>query len=119
MKIALIWASNNPEKYGNKIMKDLISKWHTVYPINPKEDNIEWVKAFRNLESLNQDFEIANFVIPPNITLETIKQYKDKLLDKKIWCQPWASNDEVKDYLEKNWFKDFITDSCIMIQKIN
>jgi len=26
MKIALIGASNNPEKYGNKILKNLIEK---------------------------------------------------------------------------------------------
>jgi len=42
LKIVIIWASNNTEKYWNKILKDLIGKWYIVIPINPKEKEIEW-----------------------------------------------------------------------------
>ena len=32
--IAIVGASNDPKKYGNKILLDLISKGHNVAPIN-------------------------------------------------------------------------------------
>jgi predicted CoA-binding protein len=118
MKIVLIGASNNTEKFGNKIMKDLLKKWHTVIPVNPKEKLIEWVKAHINLWFIKTDYDIVNFVVPPEVTLQILQKYSDILKNKKIWCQPWASNEDVKSFLENNEFKDFITDSCIMVKKI-
>lgn len=118
MKIALIGASNNPEKYGNKILKNLIGKWYTVYPINPNETDIEWFKTHKILSTVPKDFDIINFVVPANITLQILKKYKDLLKNKKIWIQPWAESDEIKEYLKENNFSDYITDKCIMIEKI-
>lgn len=120
MKVILIWASNDPEKYGNKILKDLIIKWHTVIPVNPKEKEIEGIKCHANLWVItNHDYDIINFVVPPNVTLQILEKYRKKILKKQIWCQPWASDENVKDFLENNNFKNYITDSCIMIEKIN
>ena len=118
MKIALIWASNNTEKYWNKILKDLVSKWYIVFPINPKEETVEWIKAYKTLEDIKGGFEVVNFVIKPEITLKILQNNKEKLISKKIWCQPWASDEKVKEFLEKNNFEDYITDSCIMLRNI-
>ena len=118
MKIVVIWASNNPEKYWNKIVKDLVSKWYEVFPVNPNEETIEWLKTHKILKTVNKDFDIINFVVPPNVTLQILIKYKKILKKKKIWIQPWAENDEVKTYLEENNFSDYITDSCIMLAKI-
>ncbi len=118
MKIVLIGASNNPEKYGNKIIKDLLIKWHTIIPINPKEKQIEWLKTHINLWFVKGDYDIINFVVQPEVTLQILKKYKDKIINKIIWCQPGASNDDVKFFLEENNFKDFKIDTCIMINEI-
>lgn len=117
--IVLIWASNNPEKYWNKILKDLISKGYNIYPINPKEETIEWMKVYKNLDEISFDYEVVNFVVKPEITLNILKNNIQLLKNKKIWCQPWSSNEEIKQFLEDNNFSDYITDSCIMVQKIN
>lgn len=117
MKIALVWASNDTEKYGNKILKDLLLKWHIVYPINPKEDYIENIKAYKSLSEVNDDFEIVNFVVKPEITLQILEKNIEILRNKIIWCQPGASNQEVIDFLKNN-YKNYITDSCIMIEDI-
>jgi len=119
MKIALIGASNNPEKYGNKILKNLIEKWHTVYPINPKETEIEWLQTHKILKTVPKDFDIIDFVVPANVTLQILEKYTDLLKNKKVWIQPWAESNKVKDFLKDNWFTDYITEACIMIEKIN
>ena len=118
LKIVIIWASNNTEKYWNKILKDLIGKWYIVIPINPKEKEIEWIKTHKNL-SFVKDFDVANFVVKPEITLQILKKYKDILKNKKIWIQPWASDENVEKFLKENNFSDYITESCIMVEKIN
>lgn len=119
MKIVLIWASNDPEKYGNKILKDLVGKWYTVHPVNPNESTIEWLHTHKILKTVPKNFDIINFVVPSNVTLQILKKYTSLLKDKKIWIQPGAESDEVKDYLKENWFTDYVTDSCIMVEKID
>ena len=120
--IVLIWASNNPEKFGNKIFKNLKSKWYNIHPINHKEEFIEWEKCYKNLENFleyNIEYDVINFVIRPNIVLKILEKNLENIYDKKIWCQPWASNDEVIEFLHENDFKDYIVESCIMLKKLN
>ena len=119
MIIALIWASNNPEKYWNKILKYLVKKWHTVHPVNPKEEKIEKLHTHKILKTVPKNFDIANFVVPPNVTLQILKKYSNLLKNKKVWVQPWAEDEEVIDFLKNNWFTDYITSSCIMVEDIS
>lgn len=119
MKIIIIWASANPDKFWNKILKNLILKWHTVLPVNPKEKTIEWIKVYKSLKDISEDFEIVNFVVRPEIVLSVLENNLELLRNKTVWCQPGASDEKVKTFLSQNWFKDYITDSCIMIEKIN
>ena len=67
--IALIGASNDKNKYGNKILLDLVSKGHNVVPINPKEDIIAGLKSYKNISELSEKPSIINFVVPPNVCL--------------------------------------------------
>lgn len=117
MKIVIIWASNSSEKYGNKILKNLIKKWHLVIPVNPKEKEIEWILTYPELNSIKENYEIINFVVKPDITLQILEKNLDLIKDKTIWCQPGASNSNVEEFLKNN-FKNYITNSCIMIEDI-
>lgn len=119
MKIVIIWASNDSSKYWNKIVKDLVSKWHNVIPVNPNEKQIEWIKSHKALSTVPSSFEVYNFVVPAKVTLQILKKYKDLLRTKKVWIQPWAEDEEVIKFLEENNFKNYITWSCIMVEKIN
>lgn len=118
MKIVLIWASNDKEKYWNKILRDLIKKWHTVIPVNPKEKEIEGIRAHNSLSNIKFGFDIVNFVVKPEITLQILEKNKINLQNKTIWCQPGASDSNVEEFLKNN-FTNYITDSCIMIEDIS
>ena len=117
-KIVVIWASNNREKYGNKIVKDLISKWFDAIPVNPKENKIEWIESFKSLSDITDDYDAVTFVIRPDIWLKILEENTDVLINKKIWFQPWASNENIVSYLQENNFSDYITDSCIMLDTL-
>ena len=68
--IALVGASNNPKKYGNKILLDLLEKGHIVYPINKNESQIEGLKSYKKVSDLPSLPSIINFVVPPNEGIE-------------------------------------------------
>ena len=76
--IALIGASNDKNKYGNKILLDLVSKGHNVVPINPKEDIIAGLKSYKNVSELSEKPSIINFVVPPNVGFELTKDFSQE-----------------------------------------
>ena len=111
--IALVGASNNPKKYGNKILLDLISKGYNVAPINNQEKIISGIKSYKNVMDLETSPSIINFVVPPKIGFEITKELVDNNYD-NFWYQPGAGSYEISSYLSKN-NKNFIDDKCIMV----
>ena len=47
--IALVGASNDPTKYGNKILVALVKKGYNVAPVNTKEDTIAGIKSYKKI----------------------------------------------------------------------
>ena len=111
--IALIGSSNDHRKYGNKILLDLTKKGYTVYPINKKEKEIEGLKAYKNIEMLEEIPSIINFVIPPDEGLVVTRDLVEKGYD-NFWYQPGAESDEISEFLKINK-KNYIDDKCIMV----
>tara|TARA_B100001287_G_scaffold88044_1_gene73757 strand:+ start:78 stop:458 length:381 start_codon:yes stop_codon:yes gene_type:complete len=112
--IALVGASNDPKKYGNKILLDLVSKGYNVAPINSKEDTIAGIKSYKNILDLKQPPSIINFVVPPSIGLQITKELVKNNLD-NYWYQPGAESEEISSFLKTNK-KNFIDDKCIMVE---
>ncbi len=112
--IALVGASNDPKKYGNKILLDLISKGHNVAPINNKEDYVAGIKAYASVLYLNDVPSIINFVVPPKTGFKITKELVENDFD-NFWYQPGAESKEISSLLiSKN--KNFIDDKCIMVE---
>ena len=112
--IALVGASNDPKKYGNKILLDLVSKGFNVAPVNSKEDTIAGIKSYKNVLDLKDSPSIINFVVPPEIGFEITKELVENNYD-NFWYQPGAESKEISSYLIEN-SKNFIDDKCIMVE---
>ena len=69
VKIALVGASNDKSKFGNRIYRDLKNKGYNVVPINPKDEKIEGDKAYTSIEMMEDLPDIVNFVVPPPIAM--------------------------------------------------
>ena len=111
--IALVGASNDPKKYGNKILLDLISKGYNVAPINNQEEMISGIKSYKNVMDLELSPSIINFVVPPNVGFEITKELVGNKYD-NFWYQPGAGSQKISTYLNEN-NKNFIDDKCIMV----
>ena len=112
--IAIVGASNDPKKYGNKILLDLLSKGHNVAPINNKEDYIAGIKSYESVMYLNDVPSIINFVVPPKTGFKITKELVENDFD-NFWYQPGAESKEISSYLIEN-SKNFIDDKCIMVE---
>ncbi|AJG41149.1 CoA-binding protein [Thermotoga sp. RQ7] len=114
-RIALVGATVNPRKYGNIILKDLVSKGFEVLPVNPKYDEIEGFKTHRSVEELPKDVDVIVFVVPPEVALEeTKKAYKAGF--RKFWYQPGAFSREIEEFLSALDDVEYSAEKCIMVE---
>ena len=113
--IALIGASNDNSKYGNKIYRDLRNKGYNVTPINPKEDTIEGDKAYTSIEMMEKLPDIANFVVPPPIAMK-IAQHIVNLGIKHLWFQPGSESTELENWLTNTDGIKYLINACIMVE---
>ena len=113
--IALIGASNDKQKYGNKIYCDLRSKGYNVVPINPKEKLIEGDKAYASIEEMESLPDIANFVVPPPVAMKITPHISD-LGIKHLWFQPGSESKELEEWLKNNERIKYLINSCIMVE---
>ena len=90
---AVAGASTNREKYGNKVVRAYRQSGRTVYPINPKEPEIESEKAYPDIASVPTDAFALSVVTPPGVTLRIVAQALDRGV-RHIWMQPGAENEE-------------------------
>ena len=111
--IALIGASNDPSKYGNKILLNLKSKGFNVIPVNTKEEEIDGSTAFKSVSDIKECPSIINFVVPPSVGIKITKDLVKKGYD-NFWYQPGAESEEISNYLESKK-KNYIDNQCIMV----
>ena len=113
--IALIGASNDRSKYGNKIYRDLRNKGYNVTPINPKEEKIEGDRAYTSIEKMKELPDIANFVVPPPVAIK-IAQNITNLGIKHLWFQPGSESKELEDWLKNTDGIEYLINACIMVE---
>jgi uncharacterized protein len=114
--IALVGASINPEKYGHIIWQDMEAKGFTIIPINRRGNSLGGRKSYETLRAAKDEHDIGLvvYVVPPERTLESLKEAESLGL-KKVWIQPGAGNSDVRQFLESNSF-DYLLNACVMVQ---
>jgi len=114
-RIALVGASNDPSKFGNRIYRDLRTKGYHIIPINPKENEIEGDKAYASIDMMDRLPDIVNFVVPPQIAIKVAQKAIDLGIT-HLWFQPGSESDELEQLLKENHNIKYLINSCIMVE---
>jgi hypothetical protein len=112
-RIAVVGASNDPSKYGNIIVKNLMGHGYHVLPVNPKEAAIAGLPAFRSLADVPKPVHIVDVVTPPAVTLNVLKDAAAAGID-LVWLQDGSFDDEVLREAAAAPFKT-VDHACIMV----
>jgi predicted CoA-binding protein len=92
--VAVIGASKDRRKYGNKALRAFRAQGYTVVPINPHEDQIEGERAYRSVLDYPGPIDEATLYVRPEVGIGVM----DDLAAKKvpmIWLNPGADGAEV------------------------
>ncbi len=112
-RIAVVGASNRPEKYGNIIVRNLASKGYTVFPVNPHEERIAGIPAFPNLSAVPPPIDIVDVVTPPAVT-RTVLEEAARLGLPAVWLQDGSYDEATLAFAAKAPFHT-VYEACIMV----
>jgi len=99
--VAILGASSDRTKYGNKSVRAHLQKGFTVYPINPKGGEIEGLTVYPSLASLPAGMlDRVSVYLPPKILLNVLPEIAARGCN-ELWLNPGSESDEVVAAAEK------------------
>ena len=88
---AVVGASSDRDKYGNKVLRAYLQHGQEVYPINPRAEVIEGQKAHPSLGALPVKVRGVSIITPPAIT-ERVVEEAAAAGATFVWMQPGAES---------------------------
>jgi predicted CoA-binding protein len=92
--VAVIGASRERGKYGNRAVRAYQRQGWTVYPVNPNEREVEGLPAFRSITDIPGPVDRATIYVPPQVGLELLPAIKAKGVG-ELFVNPGAESDEL------------------------
>ena len=112
-RFAVVGATDNPQKYGNQIVKNLKSRGYEVYPVNPGLKEVEGLDCYPSLADIPSEVDVVDFVVPPGVTEKILIQCKELKLD-RIWLQPGSESEAAISFCRNNNMK-VVHSVCVML----
>ena len=90
-RFAVVGASKDRAKYGNKVLRAYLQSNREAVPVNPGQDEIEGLKAYGDLASVPDEIDGVSIITPPTVTEKVVEQAIARGI-KHIWMQPGAES---------------------------
>jgi predicted CoA-binding protein len=92
--VAVIGASSNRQKFGNKALRSFKAQGYEVIPINPNEAEVEGHKTYPTVLDYPGAIDVATVYVPPSAGVALMDQLKKKGIG-EVWLNPGADGDAV------------------------
>jgi uncharacterized protein len=94
VKVAIIGASNQRDKFGNKAVRAYVAHGHSVYPVNLRERTIEGLPVYRSILDIPVDLDATLVYVPPEVTFKLLSAIARKGPG-SLYLNPGSEDDAV------------------------
>ena len=92
--VVVIGASSDRAKFGNKAVRAYQQQGYEVYPVNPRETEIEGLPAFKSILDVPVRTAFVSVYLPPPVLLKVLPDIAAKGCD-ELWLNPGTESDDV------------------------
>jgi predicted CoA-binding protein len=92
--VAVIGASSDRNKFGNKAVRAFRAEGHRVIPINPNESEVEGMKTYPSVLDVPEMIDMATVYVQPHVGQQLLAEFEQKKIP-EIWINPGAESDEL------------------------
>lgn len=94
--IAVVGASGDRRKFGNKCVRAYLRAGYRVFPVNLHEIEIEGLKVYRKIEEVPADLDRISVYLPPDRTEALIPELMQRR-EAQVWFNPGCAEGRVID----------------------
>ena len=92
--VAIIGASADPSKFGNKSIHAHLRAGYEVFPVNPKEETIEGLKCYKSILEVPGALDRISLYLPPPVAVKLLDDVAKKGC-KELWVNPGVESPEL------------------------
>jgi uncharacterized protein len=92
--VAVVGASSDRRKYGNKAVRAFLTQGYRVLPINPNEASVEGIATYRSVLDVPGTIDMATVYVQPDVAYRLLDEFQRKQIP-EIWINPGAESDEL------------------------
>jgi len=113
-RFAVVGASIDRSKYGNKVLRCFQQHGREVYPINARAAEVEGLKAYPSLASLPVPVKAISVITPPAITEQVVQEAAAAGVT-HIWMQPGAESNQAIRTAEALGMSVIANGPCLLV----
>jgi predicted CoA-binding protein len=92
--VAVIGASAERHKFGNKALRAFQQAGYDVVPINPHHDEVEGLAAYETVLDYPGTIDMATVYVPPDVGEQLLEGIAKKGIG-EVWFNPGAASPEL------------------------
>lgn len=89
--VAVVGASGDRHKFGNKAVRAFVAQGYEVYPIHPSASTVEGLPAYPSVVDVPVPLDMATVYVPPDVGLTLLDGFARKGIP-EIWFNPGAES---------------------------
>ncbi|MCL4812738.1 MAG: CoA-binding protein [Vicinamibacteraceae bacterium] len=89
--VAVVGASADRRKFGNKAVRAFAAQGFRVIPVNPHESEIEGLPVARSVAAIAEPVDMVSVYVPPAITLTVLDDLAEKEVG-EVWLNPGSDD---------------------------
>jgi uncharacterized protein len=100
--VAILGASADRSKFGNKAVRAFLARGYTVYPVNPKGGDVEGLPVHKSLADIPAAVKLdrISVYLPPAVGLKTLPEIANRGCG-ELWLNPGSESEELVEAAEK------------------
>lgn len=112
--VAVIGASSNRAKYGNRALRAYERQGYTVIPINPNEAEVEGHRTYPSVLDVPGRIDMATVYVPGGVGIRVMDDIAKKGIS-EVWLNPGADDPAVVSRARELGLKPILACSIIAI----
>jgi len=92
--VAVVGASSDRHKFGNKALRAFMAEGYRVIPINPNERQVEGMTTYASVLDVPERIDMATLYVQPDVGLRLLPELEQKQIA-EIWVNPGADSEEL------------------------
>ena len=98
-RVAVIGASRDKGKFGNKAVRAFCDRGYVVVPINPDQTSVEGLKCYPSVLAVPGPIDLATIYVPAKVGQRVIREIAEKNIG-EVWLNPGADDPDLVESAE-------------------